>query len=118
MATGHHQPEAPKSRRVGEHWSGANPIPTIGHFMKHLDEDKRERHAQEKRIKEEKAAHDQAEGTSGDQTDHQEEDPFAHKARKVSQARVRTVTDPTTGKEISVEDLDDSCMDAVNNPTV
>ena len=38
--------------------------------------------------------------------------------REVSQAKVRTVTDPTTGKDIGVEDQDETSMETVKNPTV
>ncbi|KAJ6189310.1 hypothetical protein N7519_004218 [Penicillium mononematosum] len=52
MATGQ-QSKAPQSHRVGEHWSGANPIPTISHFMEHIDAEKKER---DRRIDEENRA--------------------------------------------------------------
>ncbi|KAJ5783312.1 uncharacterized protein N7518_008989 [Penicillium psychrosexuale] len=106
MATGHPH-DAPKSRRVGEHWSGANPIPTIN---------------EEHRANKARIAHEKAQGTYGEQSEHADQKDqteggaVAHKPREVSQARIRTVTDPTTGKEIGVEDLDETCMDTVNNP--
>ncbi|CDM36653.1 hypothetical protein DTO013E5_2797 [Penicillium roqueforti] len=124
MATGH-QHDAPKSRRVGEHWSGANPIPTISHFMKHVEDEKKERNLridEEHRANKERIAHEKAQGTYGEQSEHADQKDqaeggaVAHKPREVSQARIRTVTDPTTGKEIGVEDLDETCMDTVNNP--
>lgn len=126
MATGH-QHDAPKSRRVGEHWSGANPIPTISHFMKHVEDEKKERNLridEEHRANKERIAHEKAQGTYGEQSEHADQKDqaeggaVAHKPREVSQARIRTVTDPTTGKEIGVEDLDETCMDTVNNPMV
>lgn len=129
MATGQH-PKSPQSRRVGEHWSGANPIPTISHFMEHVDAEKKERDRridEENRAKKEKDARAKAQKTSGgapgradqkDQKDQKDGDVVAHKPREVSEARMHTVTDPTTGKDIGVEDQDETSMDAVKNPMV
>ncbi|KAG0160095.1 hypothetical protein PDIDSM_7622 [Penicillium digitatum] len=124
MATGQ-QPKSPQSRRVGEHWSGANPIPTIGHFLEHIDVEKKERDRrieEENRAKKERAARAKAQETShgppekADQKDQKDGDVVAHKPREVSQAKMRTVTDPTTGKDIGVEDQDETSMEAVKNP--
>jgi hypothetical protein len=120
MATGQ-QNKAPQSRRVGEHWSGANPIPTIHHFMEHLDAEKKERDTridEEQRIKKQEAARSKAQEKSGETAEKQDGDAVAHKAREVSQAKIRTVTDPTTGKDIGVEDQDETSMEAVKNPMV
>lgn len=126
MATGQ-QPKSPQSRRVGEHWSGANPIPTISHFMEHVDAEKKERDRridEEQKAKKESAARAKAQGASGasleqeGQKDQQDGDAVAHKPREVSEAKMRTVTDPTTGKDIGVEDQDETSMDAVKNPMV
>lgn len=126
MATGQ-QPKVPQSRRVGENWSGANPIPTISHFMEHVDAEKKERDRridEEHRAKKERDARAKAQETSGgapgraDQNDQKDGDVVAHKPREVSEARMRTVTDPTTGKDIGVEDQDETSMDAVKNPMV
>lgn len=123
MATGQ-QPKSPQSRRVGEHWSGANPIPTISHFMEHVDADKKERDRridEERRAKKESAARAKAQETSGaplEQAAQKDGDAVAHKPREVSEAKMRTVTDPTTGKDIGVEDLDETSMDTVKNPMV
>ncbi|KAJ5354307.1 C2 membrane targeting protein [Penicillium brevicompactum] len=118
MATGQ-QSKTPQSHRVGEHWSGANPIPTIHHFMEHIDAEKKERDRridEENRIKKEQAARSQADEKSGQKAEQDEGDVVAHKAREVSQAKMRTVTDPTTGKDIGVEDQDETSMEAVKNP--
>ncbi|KAJ5322352.1 C2 membrane targeting protein [Penicillium brevicompactum] len=118
MATGQ-QSKTPQSHRVGEHWSGANPIPTIHHFMEHIDAEKKERDRridEENRIKKEQAARSKADENSGQKAEQDEGDVVAHKAREVSQAKMRTVTDPTTGKDIGVEDQDETSMEAVKNP--
>lgn len=88
--------------------------------MEHLDAEKKERDRkidEENRIKKEQAARSKAEEKSGEKPE-QDGDAVAHKAREVSQAKMRTVTDPTTGKEIGVEDQDETSMEAVKNPMV
>lgn len=124
MAT-NQQSKAPQSHRVGEHWSGANPIPTISHFMEHIDAEKKERDRridEENRAKKERVTREKAQATSKEQPeqagqrDQKEGDAVAHKPREVSQAKMRTVTDPTTGKDIGVEDLDETSMEPVTNP--
>lgn len=100
--------QSPNQHRVGEHWSGANPVPTIGRFMERLQEDQREREAHERAM----AAKSQPEGRP------QAEGAIPHRPRKVGKGRTREVTDPTTGREIEVEDLDETAMEPVKEPTV
>ncbi|CAI7645598.1 unnamed protein product [Penicillium glandicola] len=121
MATGQ-QSKSPQTRRVGEHWSGANPIPTINHFLEHVDAEKKERDRridEENKVKKERDARAKAEkkyGGQQEQADQKDGDIVAHKPREVSQAKMRTVTDPTTGKDIGVEDQDETSMENVKNP--
>jgi hypothetical protein len=113
-------PKGSQNHRVGEHWSGGNPIPTIHQFLGHIDADKKERDRQideQNRVKKEQAARSKAEGKSGKKPE-QDGDAVDHTARKVSEAKMRTVTDPTTGKDIGVEDQDESSMEAAKNPMV
>ena len=124
MASGaQREPGEPTRHRVGEHWSGANPVPTVQKFIEHLDEEKKER---DQRIDDENQAKKQ-EVASKKEKEKRGEDPnetqnngdvMKHKPREVSQAKIRTVTDPTTGKEIGVEDQDETSMEEVKNPTV
>ncbi|KAJ5089624.1 C2 membrane targeting protein [Penicillium argentinense] len=106
--------ESPQQHRVGEHWSGTNPVPTVQKFIEHLDQEKKERdrrideESKQKKERDQKLKEHDEEGTQGDVS--------AHKAREVSQAKVRMVTDPTTGREIGVEDQDETSMDAVKDP--
>ena len=95
--------------------------------MEHIDAEKKERDRridEENRVKKERAAREKAQANSREkpgqagQRDQKEGDAVAHKPREVSQAKMRTVTDPTTGKDIGVEDLDESSMEAVKNPMV
>ncbi|GLI75402.1 hypothetical protein PoHVEF18_003656 [Penicillium ochrochloron] len=110
----------PDQHRVGEHWSGANPIPTVQKFVERLDVEKKERDLridEENKARKQRAALKQHEQyKSGRPNDGSQADVMAHEAREVAQANVRMVTDPTTGKEIGVEDQDPSSMEAVKNP--
>ncbi|KAL4808388.1 hypothetical protein BDV18DRAFT_134853 [Aspergillus unguis] len=103
---------SPNQHRVGEHWSGANPVPTIGRFMERLKEDEADRQAHER----ERQARKQDQEFQG-QTQ-KDDGAVPHRPQKVGQGRTREVTDPTTGKDIEVEDLDETAMDPVKNPTL
>lgn len=116
MAGNNNETESPQRHRVGEHWSGANPVPTVQKFVEHLDREKKER---DRRIDEEnKAKQERNRKIQELGEDEGQGDVSAHKAREVSQAKTRMVTDPTTGREIGVEDQDETSMEAVKNPTV
>lgn len=113
----------PDRHRVGEHWSGANPVPTVQKFIERLDVEKKQRDKQideeEKARKQRAAALKQKEQSkSGSTDDATQAEVKAHEAREVAQANVRMVTDPTTGKEIGVEDQGPSSMETVKNPKV
>ncbi|KAF3389143.1 Meiotically up-regulated protein [Penicillium rolfsii] len=119
MASGQGTGE-PDHHRVGEHWSGANPIPTVQKFIERLDVEKKERDQridEEDKARKQRAALKQREqNKSGRPNDGSQTEVMAHEAREVAQANVRMVTDPTTGKEIGVEDQGPSSMEAVKNP--
>ncbi|KAJ5544269.1 hypothetical protein N7513_007080 [Penicillium frequentans] len=104
---------------MGEHWSGANPVPTVQKYVERLDNEKKDRDLridEENRQKLEREKNNQWHDTHGEKHDEGQEDAVAHKAREVSKAKMRTVTDPTTGKDIGVEDQDETSMEAVKNP--
>lgn len=112
----------PDRHRVGENWSGANPIPTVQKFVERLDVEKKERDnridAENKARKQRAALKQQEKYKSGRPDDEAQTDVMVHEAREVARANVRMVTDPTTGKEIGVEDQGPSSMEAVKNPKV
>ncbi|KAI9820660.1 MAG: hypothetical protein M1827_005029 [Pycnora praestabilis] len=87
------------------HWSGANPIPNIQKFVEGLDKDKKERDRQideeNKRLKTQKA-----------------DDVHPHTVGPKSGVKGtrKTVTDPTTGKQVQIEDVNKDMMNAVENP--
>lgn len=118
MASGNQAASEPQQHRVGEHWSGANPIPTVQKYAEHLDQEKKDRDHkfdEEEKARKQKAQKEKQEGNGGDGKN---EDVVSHQAREVSKAKMHTVTDPTTGKDIGVEDQDETSMDAVRDPKV
>ena len=88
----------------GGHYSGANPIPNIQRFVESLDAEKRERDA---RIDE----GIRAKQAQNNVTDHKARKPSATGTRKV-------VTDPTTGRDVEIEDVNKDFMKAADNPIV
>lgn len=108
-------PPGSQQHRVGEHWSAANPVPTIQKFMQNLETEKEERKAHEEEVnRREQEARLQREAR-GEKI---EDETTAHKNREIPKGKTRMVTDPTTGKDIEVEDLDEESMEVVKNPTV
>jgi hypothetical protein len=91
----------------GGHYSGHNPVPTVKKFIENLDKDKAER---DRKIDEsQKPATGPA--ATGDAT--------PHKAKKMGiEGTQKTVTDPTTGREVVIEDVSKSMMDQVENPVL
>jgi len=90
----------------GGHYSGNNPVPNIQRFVESLDADKKARDA---KINEQmKAKETKGVGVK----DHQQE------AQGGVPGSRKTVTDPTTGKEVQIEDVNADFMKAVDNPQV
>lgn len=95
-----------QQHKPGGHYSGANPVPNIKKFMEGLDKDKKDR---DRQLDEEAAARKKGAAGGGDAKPHKE----THAGIKGTQ---KTVTDPTTGKQVVIEDVDKSMMDQVENP--
>lgn len=89
----------------GQHYSGANRIPNIKQFVESLDKEKRERDAQiDADLKKNKG--------NGEARAHVPTDQ-----RKASKNR-RTVRDPTTGKDVEIEDIGEHHMKSAEEPMV
>ncbi|KAK7535639.1 hypothetical protein IWX49DRAFT_510087 [Phyllosticta citricarpa] len=84
----------------GGHYSGNNRIPTVRKFIDALDKDKAER---------DKAIDERGELVTDGTTPH----PGNQTHKKEHQ---KTVTDPTTGREVVIENADKHMMDLVENP--
>ena len=99
-----------QQRGPGGHYSGANPIPTIQKFVESLDKDKQDR---DKRVEEEHRRKLQQ------QQQQPQSDATPHKATDVAKSGTRkTVTDPTTGHEVVIEDVNKDFMKASEDPKV
>ncbi|KAL1969495.1 hypothetical protein VTN77DRAFT_8933 [Rasamsonia byssochlamydoides] len=92
--------------RPGGYWSAVNPIPTIQKFIEGLDREKKER---DRQIDEEIRRKEQHKKAAGEAVGREEE-------KKPSKAPVRRVTDPTTGKEIEIEDVGKDFVKDVRDP--
>lgn len=93
----------------GGHYSGHNPIPTVKQFIENLDKDKKER---DRQIDEQGGAGKQ---NGQNATTAQGVQPHKMQKRKVDGTE-KTVTDPTTGNQVTISDVDKSMMSEVDNP--
>ncbi|EME89400.1 uncharacterized protein MYCFIDRAFT_206340 [Pseudocercospora fijiensis CIRAD86] len=82
-------------------YSGKNKIPTVGQFIERLDKDKKDRDRQ---------IDEQKQGTVGS-------DVQPHRNEKKS-TKGKTVTDPTTGKQVVIEDVNDAFIERAKNPSL
>ena len=92
----------------GGHYSGHNPIPTVKQFIENLDKDKKERDREiDEQAKSPKAGQ-KATTAGGAQP---------HKMQKRSEdGTEKTVTDPTTGNQVTIADVNKDMMGEVENP--
>lgn len=91
----------------GGHWSAANPIPTIQKFVENLDQDKRDR---DQKIDDEIKRRQQDASKSKQAVDNE--------VAELASKKARLVTDPVTGREVSIADVDKQYMNEVDNPSV
>ncbi|THV67692.1 hypothetical protein D6C85_05471 [Aureobasidium pullulans] len=97
--------DAQQQHAPGGHYSGSNKIPTINQFIEKLDRDKATR---DKQIDEQKRA--KATGATSDAVPHQQTSDLHAKENQ------QKVTDPTTGKEVVIEDVNKEMVEAAKNP--
>lgn len=89
------------------HYSEHNKIPNIKQFVEGLDRDKRRR---DKEIEEHQQARAAAQAR-GEALPHRDE-------KTTKKGTAKTVTDPTTGHQVIIEDVDKNMMKHAENPTV
>ncbi|CAK7265921.1 hypothetical protein SEPCBS119000_001758 [Sporothrix epigloea] len=89
----------------GQHYSGTNRIPNIKQFLDSLDKEKKTRDADI----DSRQLQKQHQGKNGEISEHT--DYSAVKGK-----RQRVVTDPITGNEVEIDDMDGKLLDAVKNP--
>jgi tRNA(Glu) U13 pseudouridine synthase TruD len=85
----------------GGHYSGRNPIPTVRQFVENLDKDK--------------AARDKELDEQAKQQQQQQSQPHKQQERKIKGTE-KTVTDPTTGREVVIADVNEDMIGEVENP--
>lgn len=91
----------------GGHYSGKNPVPTVKKFIENLDKDK--------------AARDRKLDKQAEESRMQPATTEAvpHKPQKAGlEGTQKVVTDPTTGNEVTIEDVNPKMMNQVENPTL
>jgi len=89
----------------GGHYSGRNPVPNIQRFIESLDADKKNRDSQLE-------AEMKANRSNGEVIDHVESQPKGVKGTR------KMVTDPTTGNQVQIENVNADFMKAVEQPLV
>lgn len=87
-----------QQQKSGKPWSGTNPIPNIKQFVENLDRDKAERDRQ---------IDARNQPADGEVRAHQNEKPST---------KGKTVTDPTTGNEVVIENVGKDFMKSVKDP--
>lgn len=101
--------EQQQQHAPGGHYSGRNPVPTVKKFIENLDRDKAER---DRKLDEQQAAAAKANGNGDGEA-------IPHRSQKMGiSGTAKTVTDPTTGREVVIEDVSKAMMSQVKNPTV
>lgn len=94
----------PEQHMPGGHYSGKNKIPTVGQFIQRLDREKAERDQQID-------SQTQPGPSTTEALPHRNEKKQPSKAQK-------TVTDPTTGKQVVIEDVNQAFIDRAKNPVL
>lgn len=96
-------------KKPGGYWSEANPVPTIQQFIAELDAGKAERDRQiDEEVRKKTTPQKQPTGAA---VPHRKPVPK-------TKAKGRVVTDPTTGTEVEIDDVDENFMKAVRDPQV
>lgn len=97
----------------GGHWSASNPVPTIQKFMEGLDKDKKERDRQIEEDNKRREEQKRRDSKGGDAVPHR-----ASEESTKTKGKGRVVRDPTTGKDIEIEDVDREFTQSVEEPKV
>lgn len=111
---------AQQQHAPGGHYSGRNPIPTVKQFIENLDSDKKTRDKQiDERNKTAKApiTPTTAAGTTKTAATPAQDGVQDHKvSQKTVAGTEKTVTDPTTGRDVVIADVGKDMVDEVENP--
>lgn len=97
-------------KKPGGYWSAENPIPTIQQFMENLDKDKKNR---------DKEIDQHAKAQPRDMRHHGQEQPAEPGLQTAPPSKGksrRVVTDPTTGKEVEIDDVGERFLKQAEAP--
>ncbi|EEQ84909.1 C2 domain-containing protein [Blastomyces dermatitidis ER-3] len=101
-------------RYPGGHWGANNPIPTVQKFLRNLDQEKEERDRQideAAKLKQKRGQDKQKQNGEQDE----DTEVTAHTPLQ-PRKRGRKVIDPTTGREVEIDDVGDEFMATVKEP--
>lgn len=98
--------EQQQQHAPGGHYSGHNPIPTVKQFIDNLDKDKKNR---DRVLDEQAAAQKDTDKSGGDVQPH-------HMQKRSVDGTEKTVTDPVTGNQVTISDVNKAMMKEVENP--
>jgi hypothetical protein len=101
-----------QNTKAGGHYSGHNPIPTVKQFIENLDKDKKSR---DQELDQQAAAQKQATRTPGNNAPGGGAQPHQMQKRAI-EGTEKTVTDPTTGNQVTISDVDKAMMNEVEDP--
>ncbi|KKY18537.1 putative meiotically up-regulated protein [Phaeomoniella chlamydospora] len=90
-----------QQQKAGKPWSGNNPIPNVKQFLEGLDKDKAER---DKRIDEQSQRSPKA------------QDKVTPHKNETKTSKGKTVTDPTTGNDVVIDNVGKDFMQHVTDP--
>jgi len=109
--------EQQQQHAPGGHYSGHNPVPTVKKFLENLDKDKAER---DRKIDEESKTNKPSDPNAiPPSLPTAAGEAVPHRPQKAGiEGTQKTVTDPTTGKQVVIEDVGKSMLDQVENPTI
>lgn len=98
----------------GGHYSGHNPIPTVKQFIDNLDKDKKNR---DRELDQQAASQKSGKkpGQAVPSVPGGGAQPHQMQKRSVDGTE-KTVTDPTTGNQVTISDVDKAMMSEVENP--
>ncbi|KAK2736603.1 hypothetical protein FQN57_000720 [Myotisia sp. PD_48] len=106
-------------KKPGGYWSETNPVPTIQQFLAELDSGKQSR---DRQIDEEERQKKQKQRAEGKRTRHDDQERRisseveSHQKLSKSKRHGRVVTDPTTGREVGIDDASKEVMEWVKEP--
>lgn len=108
--------EQTQQHAPGGHYSGRNPIPTVKQFVENLDKDKKNR---DRQLDNQMAAEKQAKKAESKSKQNPEDGTRDHKMQQRSvKGTEKVVTDPTTGQEVTIADVDKGMMKEVDDPHI